>query len=101
MKFLAMLFSLLLLASLTSTAHAHPVTLGVTVQDQDGLILFNSELKGYGKNSLQPVQQIDGDGSYDSFIWMVAGTIAASIMSVAVITFREEIFAKTFKANVQ
>ena len=99
MKFPVMLFTLLLMGSTYSIAYAHPVPLSVTVQDQEGVILFSEELGGYGENQ-QLVKQLDDDGwLYRNFIWVLAGAIASIMTITTIVTYREDIYEKVVQLN--
>ena len=91
MKFCGILLTVIILSILTSTVYAHPVPLNVMVKDQ-GLVLFETELGGYGEQP-EAMEQFSEEWISYSFIWILIGMISIIIAGVFITTYREEIFA--------
>ncbi len=90
MKYLGILFGVLLLGSLNS-AYAHPDFREFTVQNQDGQILVKQKLSPPEKEDPNLIEIFSDKWVYYNFIWILTGIIVLIGTDTAIITYREEL----------
>ena len=88
------LFVVLLLIGMFLPVYGHPVAINMTVQSQDGIILFQQGLlssKLYDEESLEWFSE---KWVRHNFIWILMSFIAATISVVGIMVHSEEIKPK-------
>lgn len=90
-------FLVLLLFSSVSIAYAHPDSLGITVKDQDGVILYQQDVGGYEKKDAATLEPFSKDWFYHNFVWGLYGVIVLTVVLGGLIVHREEVTSKISK----
>lgn len=97
MKFLALIFSLLLLSGSLSIAYAHPYLNGIVVQNQDGEILYQQDIAVNAEKDPVAPEPFSEEWFFHNFIWSLYGVIALTAVLGGLITHRDEINPKISK----
>lgn len=97
MKLHAILFVMLILSNSTLIVYAHPDPVRVTVQNQNGVILYTNELGTIVNDKSEPVELFTAKWVYNNFIMILTSVIIAIMIPVSLVTYKEDIQSLIFK----
>ena len=111
MKILVIVFMLFFISNTVVVAYAHPTPIELTVQDENGEVLYHIKTNGdYGTSiptitlkqntdeNILDFAQIDNEWLYSHFIWVLTSAVIVIMAPTVIITYREELLT-TFKSN--
>lgn len=101
MKVYALFFALLLSSGSISASYAHPILLNFTLQNQNGMILYQQEIGAPERKDPASIETFSEEWFYYNFIWILVGVIIASMAVFSITTYKEEIFKNPPKPNKQ
>ena len=113
MKILLIVTVLFFISNIVTVVYAHPTPVELTVQDENGEVLYHIKTNGEYGTSIPTITlkqntdenilnfaQIDNEWLDSHFIWILTSMVVMIIASTAIITYREEILT-TLKSNTQ
>lgn len=97
MKTSVIFFTMLILGGSTLIVYAHPDPVSVTVQNQNGVILYTNELGTIVNDKSEPVKLFTVKWVYNNFIMILSSVIIAIMIPVSLVTYKEDIQSLIFK----
>ncbi|WP_371503976.1 hypothetical protein [Nitrosopumilus adriaticus] len=99
MKIYGIFLTVLLLSGSMSIVFAHPDTIGVSVQNQNGMILYENQL-GISEKKTESIELFSTEWLYQNFIVMLSFIIITVMMAVSTITYKEDLQSLKMKHRI-
>ena len=96
MKICGIFLTVLLLSGSISLVFAHPDPIGVSIQNQNGVILYENQLGSSVKNE-EPTELFSTEWFYQNFILILVNIIIAIMIVVCTLVYKENIQSTTVR----